>query len=194
MSRVVLIASCLVLALVRAPNAHASPFFPTSIQSDLGLNYAPDCLLCHNNESGGIGTVKTAFGKNMMARGLVDFSADSLQTALTLMDQQHVISAGGCLPDIEELKAGRDPNHPNDAATCGAGTGMPTMPTGTTDGGTSTAPMGNASSESESPPVAEYGCRGAAIARGNTRMDGAALFAAGLMASALLVRARKRRR
>lgn len=191
MLRALLFASCLALCSVLSSSAHASPFFPTSIQSDLGLNYAPDCLICHNNESGGIGTVKTAFGKNMMARGLVDFSSDSLQTALTLMDQQHVVSAGGCLPDIEELKAGRDPNHPNDAATCDAGAGMTTSPT--SDGGTST-PIGNANSESDSPPVAEYGCRGATIARGNTRTDGVALFAAGLVASTLLLRSRKRRR
>ena len=188
MSKAALFVPCLAIFALSTTLARATPNFPDALKSDLGLPAAPDCTLCHNNENGGTGTVKTAFGKNMLARGLLAFSTDTLRTALTLMDQNHVISAGGCLPDIEELKAGRDPNHPNDASTCDGGTVMP--PGGTTDGGRDTSPD-TAGADTGATPTPEYGCRGAAIARADAGLDGVALFASALSAAALVRRRRR---
>ncbi len=117
-------------------NAAATPNFPTALQQDLSAPSAPDCSVCHTDgDQGGVGTVNTPFGKNMRARGLVAFDTGSLQTALNQMAADNVDSAGDCLDDIDELKAGRDPNAPDPAGTCadgGAGGGAPPAETPST--------------------------------------------------------------
>jgi hypothetical protein len=138
-------------ALSVASRASATPNFPAAIQQDLGLSSAPDCTLCHNNELGGVGTVTTPFGKNMVERGLIAFSTSSLQTALDAMEAEHVVSAGGCLPDIEELKAGRNPNDPGDTADCDGGT-----PIGTSGSSSDGAPASGGPEEAALTPT--YGC------------------------------------
>ena len=98
--------------LVASP-ARATPNFPAALAADLSLAGAPDCSLCHTDgDQGGTGTVNTPFGKNMRARGLVAYDTSSLSAALALMSDEKVDSAGACLPDVEELQTGGDPNTP----------------------------------------------------------------------------------
>jgi hypothetical protein len=132
------------LSLVARPAA-ATPNFPSAIQQTLTLAAAPDCSICHSDgDQGGKGTVTTPFGKNMRARGLVEFDVGSLNTALTQMESDHVDSIGDCLDDIDELKAGRDPNVPDPPNTCPE------------DGGATAAPP----SETPPPESPTYGCVG----------------------------------
>lgn len=108
-------------ALLGSGRAHATPNFPDALAADIHLASSPDCSLCHTDgNQGGTGTVNTPFGKNMRARGLVAYDTASLSAALTLMSDEKVDSAGACLPDIEELQAGGDPNTPGEACDGGA--------------------------------------------------------------------------
>jgi hypothetical protein len=132
--------------LMVASLAHATPNFPPAIQQDLSLAAAPDCSICHTDgDQGGKGTVNTPFGVNMRSRGLVEFDTTSLQNALNQMESEHVDSAGDCLDDIDELKAGRDPNLPDPPGAC--------ADAGAEAGAIAETPSGPA------PPT--YGCIGA---------------------------------
>jgi hypothetical protein len=135
----------ILLGLTMSISAGATPNFPGALQQDLSAPSAPDCSLCHTDgDQGGLGTVNTPFGKNMRARGLVAFDTSSLKTALDQMTTDNVDSAGDCLDDIDELKAGRDPDAPDPAGTCG-------------DGG---AGSGGQPSETPSGATPAYGCGG----------------------------------
>ena len=90
--------------------AHASSIFPPEIRAHLSLSYTPDCSLCHSNGQTGFGTVNTPFGKSMRARGLVAQNLQSLDTALDALAAEKTDSDGDGVPDIDELKAGTDPN------------------------------------------------------------------------------------
>ena len=90
--------------------AHASSSFPPEIRSHLGLSYTPDCSLCHANGQTGFGTVTTPFGTSMRSRGLVAQNLSSLDTALDALAAEQKDSDGDGVGDIDELKAGSDPN------------------------------------------------------------------------------------
>ena len=90
--------------------AHASSIFPPEIRAHLSLSYTPDCSLCHSNGQTGFGTVNTPFGKSMRARGLVAQNLQSLDTALDALAAEKTDSDGDGVPDIDELKAGTNPN------------------------------------------------------------------------------------
>jgi hypothetical protein len=140
---------CLGLGFIMtvSSTAGATPNFPPAVQQNLALAAAPDCSICHTDgDQGGLGTVNTPFGKNMRARGLVAFDANSLATALDQMASEDVNSAGDCLDDIDELKAGHDPNEPDPVGTCG-------------DGGASSSGAG-ASGEAPSEATPTNGCAG----------------------------------
>jgi hypothetical protein len=99
-----------VATLLAAGLAQASSNYPAEVRAHLGLNYTPDCTLCHNVPSGGYGTVTTPFGTSMRARGLVAQNIRSLDTALDALAAEKTDSDGDGVPDIDELKAGTDPN------------------------------------------------------------------------------------
>lgn len=88
----------------------ASSTYPPEVRAHLSLSYTPACTLCHNTPSGGIGTVTTPFGKSMMSRGLVAQNIASLDTALDALSAERTDSDHDGVPDIDELKAGTDPN------------------------------------------------------------------------------------
>ena len=99
-----------VATLLAGGLAHASSNYPAEIRAHLGLSYTPDCTLCHNVPSGGYGTVTTPFGTSMRARGLVAQNVQSLDTALDALAAEKTDSDGDGVPDIDELKAGTNPN------------------------------------------------------------------------------------
>jgi hypothetical protein len=91
--------------------ALASPTYPAAIATDLGLSKAPACTICHDTASGGTGTANKAFAKAMMAAGLTGGSnTDALKAALQKLEADGTDSNGDGVPDIQELKQGKDPN------------------------------------------------------------------------------------
>ncbi|AKT36110.1 thrombospondin type 3 repeat-containing protein [Chondromyces crocatus] len=104
-----LTAAFVVLTTALAGQAHATPNFPPRIQSELGLDAAPDCSICHQG-SATAGTVTTPFGESMLSRGLVPYDEDSLVLALQALEGAGKDSDGDGVPDIEELRQGTDPN------------------------------------------------------------------------------------
>jgi uncharacterized protein (TIGR03382 family) len=126
-----------------ASPAWATSTFPTAIKTHLGLASEPSqsCGLCHKNNQLGIGTVTTPFGTNMRMRGLKAGDEASLATALDAMAAENVDSDGDGVTDIDELKAGTNPN----------------VVDGPTDGGMGGGTGGGAGGGSELPPI-RYGC------------------------------------
>jgi len=100
----------LAVTVLAAGLAHASSTYPGEVRAHLGLPYTPDCSLCHANGQTGFGTVTTPFGTSMRARGLVAQNIASLDTALDALTAEHTDSDGDGVGDIDELKAGTDPN------------------------------------------------------------------------------------
>jgi len=92
--------------------AHASSNYPAEVRAYLGLSDTPDCTLCHNVPTGGYGTVTTPFGVSMLGRGLKAQNVPSLHTALDALAAEKTDSDKDGVPDIEELKAGTNPNVP----------------------------------------------------------------------------------
>jgi hypothetical protein len=160
-------------AMIVVPKtAFATPNFPPAIQTQLSLAAPPDCSICHTDgDTGGKGTANTPFAQNMRSRGLVEFDTSSLTTALNEMESEHVDSAGDCLDDIDELKAGRNPNLPDPPGVCGDA-GAPV---------TETPPSG---------PVPTYGCFGSISPRSAPERSGASIM---LLAALVLLRRRARR-
>lgn len=102
--------------------ASATPSFPDTIASHLGSERAPDCAICHEGATQR-GTVTTLFGSALRARGLVAYDDPSLRTALDALSAEKRDSDGDGAPDIDEVRAGRDPSAaegtPSDSPTYG---------------------------------------------------------------------------
>jgi hypothetical protein len=90
--------------------AYASPTFPDFIRDDLGLAESPPCTDCHIDPNGGYGTATTPFATYLRSRGLRATDTASLRTALAAAAAERHDSNGDGVPDIDELKANRDPN------------------------------------------------------------------------------------
>jgi hypothetical protein len=104
-------ASIAALVLLGAPrHALATPNFPGVIARELKLPGPPDCTLCHSGGQTRRGTVTTPFGTSMRSRGLVAYDEASLVKALAALTAEKKDSDQDGTPDIEELKAGTDPN------------------------------------------------------------------------------------
>jgi MYXO-CTERM domain-containing protein len=180
--------SIALLALAVPAPATASPPFPEAIKADLSLTYtlgtsaclmSPTsdchCTICHMSNSGGVGTVVHPFGMSMKMAGLMLENTDSLKTALMTLDANKTDSDCDGVPDIEQLKAGRDPN----TGVFIDGSGMP-------------APANDVGCTNAGPTVA-YGC-GAQLARTPASWPGAAALVGLALAFRLRLARRLRRR
>lgn len=100
-----------IAGLLLASAAHASPVYPFTLRSKLGLSAVPPCTLCHQNDLGGAGTVTTRFGRALLSRGATGNNATALlESILDTMDAEQTDSDGDLIPDLDELRMGSDPN------------------------------------------------------------------------------------
>lgn len=97
------------LATTAPRAAAASPIFPGVVQSHLGLASAPDCTLCHAGAPG-LGTATTPFATSLRSRGASAGNEAAMKMALDALAGERKDSDGDGALDIDELKAGEDPN------------------------------------------------------------------------------------
>lgn len=97
-------------ALLVPALAQATPSFPDTIARELQLAAPPPCSICHAGGDTRRGTVTTPFGTTMRARGLVAYSDASVATALKALDAERKDSDRDGVSDVDELRAGTDPN------------------------------------------------------------------------------------
>jgi len=96
--------------------ARAKPEFPPEIARHLSASVDPACSVCHlEGKTGGI-TVVTPFALALRAHGFTGPSA-TLNAALDRMTADGTDTDGDGVPDVEELRAGSDPNSPVPGAT-----------------------------------------------------------------------------
>jgi len=111
-----------VLALVAAP-ALATPDFPETLQERLDMPCVPQCVLCHETPSGGLGTARKPFVDDVLMFGggiLLPNEPQTLRDSITNMERagQGDADHDGVL-DIVELRDGSDPNVPGEGNLCG---------------------------------------------------------------------------
>ena len=118
MPRIAAALFAVVLVSLAPASSRATPNFPTAIETDVPAPAPPPCQICHVGPQQ-LGTVRTAFGTSMRARGLVAFDEGSLKAALAQMAIDKVDSDGDGVTDIDALKAGKDPNGSGGAVAVG---------------------------------------------------------------------------
>ena len=92
--------------------AFATPNFPTALQNYLALSQEPDCQVCHSASDATGNNADTPFALSLRSYGLLPFSTASLETAIEGMLRDRVDSVGDGTPDIDDLRAGANPNLP----------------------------------------------------------------------------------
>jgi hypothetical protein len=103
----------LVCAIPRV--ALASPTFPDEIARVLDMPCVPQCVLCHTTNLGGYGTALTPFAAAMVSKPpkgskLQPAHTDSVAPALAALTDQKIDSDHDGVTDVDELKAGTNPN------------------------------------------------------------------------------------
>ena len=100
-----------VLVFGSSAAAKASLLYPDTVMNELGLEEQPECILCHQGQSGQLGREGTAtkpFAETLKRFGAQGDDSDSLARALGRIGSTD--SDGDQVSDIEELVGGSDPN------------------------------------------------------------------------------------
>jgi len=88
---------------------HATATYPAEVASFVGMPCTPICTLCHASAAGG-GVAGQPFAVAAKSRGLIPNDTQSLDDALTTMQDDGVDSDGDGVSDVDELIAGDNPN------------------------------------------------------------------------------------
>jgi MYXO-CTERM domain-containing protein len=113
----------LLLLLASSP-ASASPAYPALVKGYFKLSEAPACTLCHQTEAGGYATLNKSVGKYLgTTLGLVPKLAEADLNRILQQWGDRQDSDSDKAADIDELKAGTDPNDASDKPSGGGGAG-----------------------------------------------------------------------
>ena len=168
------IAALFAVSLASA-RANATAEFPGPIVSHLGITCAdggiatPDCVLCHQNDNGGLGTATHPFGAWMKSQGLNAFADSKLDSLLDQAKADNIDSNCDGIPDIDQLES------------CD----WPALETKGTVG---------CSSDAGAPITIIYGCAASPRTSSDPLPASAALGVAFVLAAALVIKRRRRRR
>ncbi len=104
--------------------AWSSSNYPGEVVNHLGGDTPfPACTICHETNAGGFGTITKAHGISLQDAGLVAADLTSLDDALDALEADGTDSDGGGVGDVDELRAGTDPNIGDDDDSDPTGTG-----------------------------------------------------------------------
>lgn len=100
-----------------APGATASPDYPDVIQRELDMPCVPQCTLCHTSNPGRAGSARQDF---VEALRVFSKQPESIPGRLQELEEAMppIDSDGDGTSDIEELRAGMDPNVPGEGDIC----------------------------------------------------------------------------
>lgn len=102
--------------------AQGSTSFPARLTQEALIPCVPDCIVCHQDNQGGVSTATKPFAASMQAEGLEALNEDSLVTALQALEAAGTDSDGDGTDDVTELAEGSDPNDKDSGASvCGSG-------------------------------------------------------------------------
>jgi len=116
------------VAALTSNAALSSQSYPHQLATTLGLAKDPPCTICHRDLNGGTGTVTKPFGKTMQGFGLHSGDPASLAAAIQKSEQARADSDGDGVPDITELKNGKDPNDASDEPLAAGDAGLDAGP------------------------------------------------------------------
>jgi hypothetical protein len=112
------VAALLAGAVVAASSgALASMTYPEALRSELGLEEIagtpPGCQLCHRDDVGGLKTATKPFARSLLTAGASGANVPGLLSALHRLEKEATDSDSDGVGDIDELRAGSDPNVPS---------------------------------------------------------------------------------
>ena len=105
----------LVAVMLKALPASASPTYPQAIEAQLELSCAPACTLCHDTMAGGSLTANRPFGVSARRLNLRSGDTEQLMQVISQLETNGTDSDRDGTGDIAELRAGGNPNDPNNA-------------------------------------------------------------------------------
>jgi hypothetical protein len=105
----------LVAAMVSALPAVASPTYPEALAGQLELSCAPACTLCHDTTAGGSLTANQRFGIAVRRLRLASGNTEQLLQVIAQLEANGTDSDGDGTGDVAELRAGGNPNDPDNA-------------------------------------------------------------------------------
>jgi len=98
------------LALAWARPSEASPSYPSVLMSVSGSEAPPPCTVCHESLAGGFGTATKPLAVYLRSRGLMARNETALRGALSAAaGEKSDVDMDGA-SDLDELRAGTDPN------------------------------------------------------------------------------------
>jgi hypothetical protein len=118
-------ALCALSLLALSNDAAASTTYPEELRKYLELEAivgpAPGCRVCHQDDVGGLKTATKPVGRALISAGAAGGNVPSFLAALETLDAEHTDSDRDGSADLDELRAGTDPN----VATDSEGTVIP---------------------------------------------------------------------
>jgi hypothetical protein len=97
-------------ALLVAASARASESYPETVEGALATPCPPACTTCHTRPEGGELTANTPVGISARRAGLECCNPNLLREVLATLETNATDSDMDGVPDMDELRAGTDPN------------------------------------------------------------------------------------
>jgi hypothetical protein len=93
----------------------ASPSYPQALEAELELSCAPACTLCHDTMEGGSLTANRPVGIALRRLRLASGDPQQLLQVIAQLESNGTDSDGDGTGDVAELRAGGNPNDPDNA-------------------------------------------------------------------------------